>query len=136
LELVLEGRGKVAGVDEVVYGPLIRADVKRAFTLTPPPGIVSLKPGESQKLMLPLVREKPFHGVVRWTVAGAVPGVVIPANGQIAAEASELVLPLTVAKTAAATAAAVDVTLTLTATIEGLNYPHPPVAVRIQVVKE
>jgi len=130
---VAQAKTKINNVDVTVVSPPFTINIARPFTITGPASI-TLPPGQMVPLRFALARKPVFKEPVTVALAGLPSGVTLAAPlPAIAADKSELVANLKVdPKVAVATA---TLTLSATATVNGMPFGHPPVAVSAVVGK-
>jgi hypothetical protein len=126
--LVVQAKGKVGNIDEVVFAPALTVHVVRPFTIEPVSGQVTLMPGQTVPVRFRLTRRDVFREPARVQLSGLPAGVALAAQpALVLPEQGEVVLNLKVdAKAAPATA---NLVLSASATINGQTYNHPPVTV-------
>jgi hypothetical protein len=132
LDVFVQGKATVSAAEKKVAGPAIPVKVLRSFTvelLTPK---LTLSPGQTITLKGRLRRQPVFKEAVAIKLDGLPAGVTLAAPPQpIAAGTNEFQIDLKVDPKA--TAATANLTLTCSTTIAGIAYPHPALAVPLQL---
>lgn len=133
LDLAIQGKAKVAGVDRTVVAPIVQATVRRPFEIVLEGPTLALVPGTTITLKGQVRRQPAFKDAVTLTLAGLPAGVIlVAAPAPVAANQNDFAIALKVDPKAA-----VNGTLTLTAstTIGGVAYPQPVVNIAAMVKK-
>ena len=132
--LVVQAKGKIGNIDQVVFAPALTVNVVRPFMIEPAGGPITLTPGQTVPVRFRVTRRDIFREPVRVQLSGLPAGVALAAQpAPVPPDQSEVVLNLKVdAKAVPATA---NLVLSASATINGQTYNHPPVTVSA-VVKQ
>lgn len=130
-DIVPEGRARVGNVDRVVTGPTVSVTVLPPFTVKLPEAL-DLEAGKTTLLKGQLVRHSLFKESVRLQFTGLPAGVTLAQPlPPIAADRDEFQMELKADANAAGRMA--NAQLTCSATVGGMNYAHPAVAVVVRV---
>jgi hypothetical protein len=134
VNLIVQGKAKIANVDRVVIGQAVPLVVHRPFTVELADPMLKLTPGQSATIKGKLNRQAVFKDAVQLKLDGLPAGVALAKPlAPIAAGASDFTIELKVDPKFAVPMA--NLTLTCTATVGGAAYTHPPVTVAILLSK-
>jgi hypothetical protein len=135
VNLIVQGKAKIANVDRVVIGPAVPLVVHRPFTVELADPMLKLTPAQAVTIKGKLNRQAVFKDAVQLKLDGLPAGVALAKPlAPIAAGASEFAIELKVDPKFAVPMT--NLTLTCTATVGGMAYTHPPVNVTAQLSKE
>jgi hypothetical protein len=132
VDLLVQGKGKIKGVDRTVTGPAVAVTVRKPFAVELEMPRLTLPAGQTVALKGRLVRQAVFKEPVRLAVAGLPRGVTLAAAPRpVAGDQGDFQIDLRVDPRAVSGMA--NLTLTCSTTIAGMAYTHPAVMVPVKV---